>query len=78
MTILNEWEVRGEARGEAKGEAKSILILLRRRFGTVPDALADRIRTLPTEKLDALLEALLDFPSLDDVAGWVAAAGSGG
>jgi len=49
------------------------LRLLRRRFGTLlAPAHEQRIRRLSLEQAEALMEALLDFRTPDDLGAWLA------
>ena len=59
-------------RENAKGMARLIVRLLTRRFGSIePDAIA-QIQQLSITQLNDLGDALLDFTSLADLAGWLA------
>ena len=62
-----EGEARGEARGEAKARASTLNRLLERRFGRVPAAVRERVRSASVHELDAWLDALLDAPTLEAV-----------
>ncbi|MCY7366600.1 MAG: DUF4351 domain-containing protein [Chamaesiphon sp.] len=62
----------GEARGKAEGEAGLIVRQLTRRFGSIEVEVSERIQQLSIAQLDDLGEALLDFTSLADLAGWLA------
>ena len=66
-----EGEARGVARGRAEGEARgraSILNrLLERRFGRVPAAVRERVRSASVHELDAWLDAVLEAPTLEAV-----------
>ena len=64
-------EARGEAKGEAKGEASMAIRLLTRICGPLSDALNERVRQLPIQKLEALSNALLEFHSTDDLTTWL-------
>jgi hypothetical protein len=64
-----------EENGWLKGGQSVVLRLLRRRFGELAPALADRIRQLPAPKVDELADALLDFKTTADVDAWLAANG---
>jgi predicted transposase YdaD len=64
-------EERGEARGKAEGETGLILRQLNRRLGTLPEQFSTQIQQLTLPQLDELGEALLDFTSLADLAGWL-------
>jgi len=48
-----------------------IFVQLARRFGEVPQNLAQEIRELPINEIETLGEALLDFQSLSDVVNWL-------
>lgn len=49
------------------------LRLLQRRFGaSLAPAHEQRIRRLSLEQAEALMEALLDFRTLDDLGAWLA------
>jgi hypothetical protein len=57
--------------GVQRGEAKLVLRQLQRRFGEIPQNLAENIRNLPVERLEDLGVALLDFNSLADLDNWL-------
>jgi len=61
---------RGLEKGLQKGEAELILRLLARRCGEVSAQQKSRIMAMPTDKLDALGEALLDFTDWADLDAW--------
>jgi hypothetical protein len=65
--IFEKGVLEGEARGEARGRSETLLRLLRRRYGTVPDAIIDRIHAAGNDDLDQWTDAVLDAPSLDAV-----------
>jgi predicted transposase YdaD len=58
---------KGELRGEIRGRAETLLRLMRRRYGAVPDAVIDRVHAAGIEDLDRWADAVLDAPSLDAV-----------
>jgi hypothetical protein len=58
---------KGEIRGEIRGRAETLLRLLRKRFGAVPDAAVERVHAAGIEDLDRWADAVLDAPSLDAV-----------
>ncbi|AHB87642.1 protein of unknown function DUF2887 [Thermosynechococcus sp. NK55a] len=62
----------GLQQGLQEGEVLVILRQLRRRFGSVPRDLEERIRQLSISQIEALAEALLDFRELEEVAAWLA------
>jgi Domain of unknown function (DUF4351) len=68
---VNEGEQRGEQRGELQGEQRLVTRLLNRRFGEIDTSLLERVRSLSTEKLEELAEALLDFSTLNDLEAWL-------
>ncbi|MEP7336131.1 MAG: Rpn family recombination-promoting nuclease/putative transposase [Acidobacteriota bacterium] len=76
---IQEGEQRGELRGELRGEqrgkqeeaAKLTLRLLHRRFGILEAELDERIRSLSTEQLENLSEALLDFTAKSELLVWL-------
>lgn len=58
---------KGELRGEIRGRAETLLRLMHRRYGAVPDAVIDRVHAAGIEDLDQWTDAVLDAPSLDAV-----------
>jgi len=70
-------EGRNEGLAEGRNEGRRIeagavvLRLLGRKVGRLPAALVDRIRSLQTERLEDLGEALLDFGSIADLEAWL-------
>jgi hypothetical protein len=63
MQITTSWE--------QKGQSNTILRLLNRKLGSLPEEIATRIKSLEPVKLDSLTEDLLDFQSLDDLKRWL-------
>ena len=57
--------------GEQKGEAELILRQLARRCGEVSAQQKSRIMAMPTDKLEALGDALLDFTDRADLEAWL-------
>ena len=78
---LSEWarghyftgRAEGMAEGMAEGEARLVLRQLARRLGLLGPERQAAITALPIGALEALGEALLDFQTLDDLDGWLAA-----
>ncbi|MGH9834127.1 MAG: DUF4351 domain-containing protein [Blastocatellia bacterium] len=70
-SLAQEWIGEGEQRGEQKGMAKLALRHLHRRFGILEAELQERIRSLSTEQLENLDEALPNFTSRDDLLAWL-------
>ena len=60
-------EVKGEARGRAEGKAETLLRLLQRRFGPVPESARARVEVGSAAEIDAWIDALLDAQSLTEV-----------
>ncbi|AFY33495.1 DUF4351 domain-containing protein [Calothrix sp. PCC 7507] len=63
----------GRQEGLQEGEKKVLLRLLRRRFGDIAPDLEQRIISLSIPQLESLVDAQLDFSSLDDLATWLSA-----
>ena len=59
-------------RENAKGMVRLIVRLLTRRFGLIEVDVTAQIQQLSITQLGDLGEALLDFTSLADLAGWLA------
>uniref|UniRef100_UPI0026182072 DUF4351 domain-containing protein n=1 Tax=uncultured Thermosynechococcus sp. TaxID=436945 RepID=UPI0026182072 len=68
---LQEGLQQGLQRGLQQGEAAVVLRQLRRRFGSLPNELEERIRQLSPERIEALAEALLDFTDLGELVSWL-------
>ena len=63
MEITTSWE--------RKGQTSTILRLLNRKLGTLPEAIAEQVKSLESSRIDALTEDLLDFQTIDDLRGWL-------
>ena len=78
MPYVTSVERIAQARGEALGEARArgrvglLLRLLAKVCGPLPGDVADRVRSLPSQQIEELGEALLDFRSLADLQNWLA------
>ncbi len=74
-TLLQQGEARGlskgllegRAEGRAEGKAETLLRLARLRFGAVPAARADEVRSADAETLDRWLDALVGAEALEEV-----------
>jgi hypothetical protein len=75
MQITTSWKkqgiVEGREQGIVEGQSSTILRLLNRKLGNLPESITDRIKSLEPIQLDSLTEDLLDFQSLDDLQNWL-------
>ncbi|MGK7931830.1 MAG: Rpn family recombination-promoting nuclease/putative transposase [Microcystaceae cyanobacterium] len=62
----------GREEGLKQGETTLVLRLLDKQFNSVDESIKAQIRTLNTNQLEALGEALLDFTVVEDVGTWLA------
>ena len=61
----------GLQQGLQQEAARLTLSQLQRKLGPLPEDLSETIRRLPTEQLEGLAEALLDFQTLADLTQWL-------
>ena len=66
-TVAEAWVREGKAQGKAEGKAETLLRLLHRRFGPVPESARARMAVGSAAEIDAWLDALLDAQSLTEV-----------
>jgi hypothetical protein len=71
MEIVTSWMEKGLEQGHQEGTRVLVLRQLRKRLGGLDEAAEARVRALPTERLEELGEALLDFSGPDDLAAWL-------
>jgi predicted transposase YdaD len=64
-------EQRGEQIGKLKGRQDLVLLQLSRQVRGMPVEVESRVRSLSTEQLDFLGEALLDFEGMSDLLKWL-------
>ena len=65
---LSEYEIRGIEHGLMEGKREILLLLLRHRFGAVPEDLARRIEGIDsTSELDALALKAVEAKALSDL-----------
>ena len=64
---LAEGEAKGLAEGEARGEAKSLMRLLVKRFGPLPDPVVAQIAAGSIEDLDRWFDAAITASSVDGI-----------
>ncbi len=57
----------GMERGKTVALARTVVKLLTRRFGLVPEDFEEHIAGLDTPTLDAILDGIMDYKSLEDV-----------
>ena len=62
-----EGMAKGMAEGMAEGKADTLLMLLARRFDTVPEDIRTRIHAASIKELDAWVDAVLSASCLDEV-----------
>ncbi|MGL6337524.1 MAG: Rpn family recombination-promoting nuclease/putative transposase [Waterburya sp.] len=67
MEITTSWQ----RKGRVEGQTDTILRLLNRKLGTLPDEISIQIKSLKPSQLDILTEDLLDFQTLDDLQIWL-------
>jgi predicted transposase/invertase (TIGR01784 family) len=67
MEITTSWE----QKGIVKGQSITILRLLNRKLGNLPEVIATQIQYLEPAQLDTLTEDLLGFETLDDLNQWL-------
>jgi len=61
----------GLQQGLQRGEAIALLRILTRRFGIIAPELEEKIRSLSIPQLEALIDAQIDFSSLNDLVTWL-------
>ncbi|MDQ2687169.1 MAG: Rpn family recombination-promoting nuclease/putative transposase [Armatimonadota bacterium] len=76
MEIMTSWKEEGLLEGRQLGIGTTIQRQLRRRFGPLSEVTEARVSALPTERLEDLAEALLDFTTLTDLDVWLSHAGA--
>jgi hypothetical protein len=71
MQITTSWKEEGRLEGQKEGQSNTILRLLNRKLGNLPEEIATRIKSLEPEQLDTLTEDLLDFETFEDLNRWL-------
>ncbi len=66
-----EGRLEGKLEGRLEGKLEAAICLLARQVGQISDSATKRIRRLSPEKVDALLNALLNFKSKADLNRWL-------
>ena len=76
MEIITSWMERGIEKGLVQGEQreaeKLVLLLLNHKFGSLPELMEGRVRSLELTQQEELAKALLGFQQLADVEKWLA------
>ena len=71
-TVLDwkrQWLEEGKAEGKAQGKAEALIRLLARRFGPLPDWVAQRTEGASVEQLDTWFDRVLDAATLAEMFG---------
>ncbi len=75
MELMTSWKeeglLQGRQEGQQQGTSATVLRQLRRRFGPLAEAQEARVSALPTERLEGLAEARLDFTAPTDLDAWL-------
>jgi predicted transposase YdaD len=71
MQITTSWKEEGRIEGRIEGQSNTILRLLNRKFGSLPNEIATQINSLEPNQLNSLTEDLLDFETFDDLEQWL-------
>jgi hypothetical protein len=75
MEYITSWEregiEKGRIEGRLEGKVEAAISLLTQQIGQISEAITKRISRLSPEKVDALLNALLDFKSKADLDLWL-------
>lgn len=66
-----EGRMEGRVEGRVEGKLEAAIRLLTRQLGQINAVVSKRIKQLAPEKIDALLDALLDFESKADLERWL-------
>ncbi|MDE0221894.1 MAG: DUF4351 domain-containing protein, partial [Spirochaetaceae bacterium] len=65
--LAQAWVREAKAQGRAEGKAETLLRLLQRRFGPVPESARARVAVGSAAEIDVWFDALLDAQSLTEV-----------
>jgi predicted transposase/invertase (TIGR01784 family) len=71
MLGVSVQETRVYQEGREEGKEELILLLLTKKFGTLPKTVPTQVQSCSPERLNALGEALLDFQTLADLEAWL-------
>ncbi|CAN5918244.1 hypothetical protein BH11MYX2_BH11MYX2_33150 [soil metagenome] len=64
---LAKGQAEGLAKGQAEGELRALLVFIRKRFGDVPAALEERLRTFDAAGRERVLERVLSARSIEEL-----------
>ncbi len=67
MQITTPWHEKGRMEGKIEGKVEILLRQLKKRFGEVPEDVERGIKSLATERLGEVGEALFDINTLDEL-----------
>ncbi|MEW6696105.1 MAG: Rpn family recombination-promoting nuclease/putative transposase [Bacillota bacterium] len=67
MQLTTPWHEKGRIEGNLEGQSALVLKLLKKRFGEVPEDLEKLIKSLNSERLEAVGEALLDIKNIEEL-----------
>ncbi|MGL5836136.1 MAG: DUF4351 domain-containing protein, partial [Waterburya sp.] len=71
MQITTSWKEQGIVEGKLEGQSSTILRLLNRKLGNLPEEISAQVKSLEQNQLDVLTEDLLDFETFDDLNRWL-------
>ena len=66
-SVMREWVEQGRVEGKVEGKMEDLSLILTRRFGTLSDAVSDKIENADIESLKHWFDKAIDASSLDDV-----------
>lgn len=69
--ILQQGLQAGQEQGLQQGELAIVLRQLKRRFNEIPAEVEEQVQGLPSDRLEALADALLDFAQITDLTSWL-------
>ena len=64
-----KWMAEGETKGKVEGKLETLTRLLTRRFGPLPEWVAERLASASVEQLDAWIDSVVDAATLAEVLG---------
>ncbi|ABO49108.1 conserved hypothetical protein [Desulforamulus reducens MI-1] len=67
MQITTPWHEKGRMEGKLEGQLALVLRQLKKRFGEVPEDIEKLIKSLNTDKLEEVGEALFDINNIDEL-----------